>query len=244
VSTDTSIRRLRIPVHHVDGVWECSFGGQVPVKNGTRAELLVAQSAIEDRSFLEHMMRKDRHKVLDEGTQLLVALTVKLSSPPCDDIGALAIPQGQYGQQIAIETIKNWSPELFCFVPISIGAPDEKQTRLFNTDSGGLWLVTRGLDAVGLASTTIVLPDKVSQTPVRSLNHAFTKLSEAFETWRISHTGNVYSRVLYQESNGRWYALEFLRAAALDRTEMEIANDLWRRFMQTMSPSRRQPRRR
>ena len=43
-------------------------------------------------------------------------------------------------------------------------------------------------------STTIKLPNEVSTDPVASLNHAFTKFSEVYELWRISRTGNLYTR--------------------------------------------------
>jgi hypothetical protein len=94
-----------------------------------------------------------------------------------------------------------------------------------------LWLLTKGANAVGLTSTTIKLSNEVSRHPVASLNHAFTKLSEIYEPWRISHTGNVYTRVLYKEKNGKWYPLDLLRNAALDRKEQEIAQALWFAFL-------------
>jgi hypothetical protein len=72
---------------------------------------------------------------------------------------------------------------------------------------------------------------------VASLNHAFTKLSETYETWRISHTGNVYSRVLYQERNGHWYPLDLLRNETLDKKEQQIAHELWQTFMSKMTGS-------
>lgn len=73
--------------------------------------------------------------------------------------------------------------------------------------------------------------------PVSSLNHAFTKLSEVFEPWRISHPGNVYQRFLYKENDSRWCPLELLRDAALAKKEQEIACQLWQDFMKRVSPS-------
>jgi hypothetical protein len=65
--------RLRIPVRWVDGAWECEFGRQVPVKLDAEAELVVSRVSIPDRTFLEMMEREGRHKVLDQGAQLLLA---------------------------------------------------------------------------------------------------------------------------------------------------------------------------
>ena len=95
--------------------------------------------------------------------------------------------------------------------------------------------MTEGPKAVGLQSTRISLPEVVSDKPVNSLNHAFTKLSETYEPWRISHTGNVYQRFLYKEKDGRWYPLELLRNAALAKKEQEIAYQLWQDFMERMA---------
>jgi hypothetical protein len=72
MSRTHSTRCLRIPVQFVDGVWECTWGGIVPVKIGTEAELFVERTAIADKAFLEMINRKGRHKVVDEGTTLLV----------------------------------------------------------------------------------------------------------------------------------------------------------------------------
>ncbi len=43
------------------------------------------------------------------------------------------------------------------------------------------------------------------------MNIALTRLSEQYEPWRKAHTGNVYDRVIYKESNGRWYPLNVMR---------------------------------
>ena len=73
-----STRRLRIPVRFVDSRWECTWGGVLPVKIGTEAELFVERSAIADKAFLETIERKGRHKVLGEGTTLLAATVGKI----------------------------------------------------------------------------------------------------------------------------------------------------------------------
>ena len=83
-------------------------------------------------------------------------------------------------------------------------------------------------------STTVLLPAAITDKPVQSLNHAYTKLSETFETGRISHTGNIYTRVLYRERNLKWYPLDVLRNKALAKQEHEIANSLWEGFMAKM----------
>jgi hypothetical protein len=230
-----STRSLRIPVRFVDGILECALGGVVPVRNYTEAELVVERGSISDKTFLETMERKGRHKVLDEGTPLLVCLTTKPESTPSDELRPLLKSYGSFRGAIATTYLDYWNPGTIAFVEVKLAGPDDKQARLFETNRGGLWLMTEGVEAVGLASTTVLLPSAISAKPVASLNHAYTKLSETFETWRISHTGNIYTRVLYQERSGTWYPLDLLRNKALEKQEHEIARNLWERFMAKMS---------
>jgi hypothetical protein len=230
-----STRRLRIPVRFVDSLWECSLGGAVPVKEATEAELVVDRNSIWDRAFLELMERKARHKVLEEGTPLLVSLTVKHESPPPEKLKPLLKRYDDLPGRIGSEFLNTWSPGTLSFVEVNLAGPDRNQARLFDTDRGGLWLITQGVEAIGLASTTVRLPKEISADPVVSLNHAYTKLSEVFETSRISHTGNIYTRVLYQERNGKWYPLDLLRNKALDKQGLEIAKGLWEAFMANMT---------
>jgi hypothetical protein len=230
-------RRLRIPVRFVDGMWECSLGGQVPVKEDTEADLVVERNSISDKAFLEMMERKACHKVLQEGTPLFVSLTVKPENPPPENLKPFLKRYEELGGAIATEFLATGSPDTLSFVEVTLAGPDDRQARLFGTNRGGLWLMTQGLEAIGLASTTVRLPKEISTDPVTSLNHAYTKLSEIFENWRISHTGNIYNRVLYRESNGKWYPLDLLRNKALDKQEQEIAKGLWDAFMAKMTLS-------
>jgi hypothetical protein len=233
-----STRRLHIPVRFVDGIWECALGGAIPVRNDTEAELVVQRAAISDKAFLETMERKGRHKVLDEGTTLLVCLTIKPESPAPAALRPLLKPYDNFRGAIGTTYLDYWNPNSIAFVEVKLGGPDNKQARLFDTNRGGLWLLTEGVEAAGLASTSVLLPSAISAKPVASLNHAYTKLSETFETWRISHTGNIYTRVLYQERNGTWYPLDILRNKALEKQEQEIARTLWNGFMASMSMQR------
>ena len=52
-------------------------------------------------------------------------------------------------------------------------------------------------------------------------------LSEQHETHRISHTGNAYERVFYEESSGEWFPLAQLRDGVRDRAERLIVANAW-----------------
>jgi hypothetical protein len=229
-------RRLHVPVRFVDGIWECAFGGALPVKNDAEAELLVSPTSISDKTFLEAMERKEAHKVLNEGTALYVCLTIKPDSPPAPTLEPFLEFENKISGGIDTTHLSRWNSGKLAFVEVTLGCPTTKQAEFFGTIEGGLWLMTRGVEAVGVRSTTVVLPEKISEEPIVSLNHAYTVLSEAFEDWRKSHTGNIYERVFYRERNDRWYALDTLRNRALHKQEQDIARELWEGLMARMTP--------
>jgi hypothetical protein len=233
-----SDRLVKIPVRYVDERWECEYGGIVPVEQGTEAELVINSRSITDQAFLESMSAQSSIRVLDEGVTLLACLATKDQSKLTDDLKKHLIPWRTRLHEIATEHIENWnSDDDLSLVEVSIGDPTDQQAKKFKTTTGGLWLLTEGSKAIGLQSTRIRLPDNVSDQPIISLNHAFTKLSETYEPWRISHTGNVYRRFLYREKDERWYPLELLRNATLAEKEQEIAYQLWQDFVKRVSAS-------
>jgi hypothetical protein len=230
-----SARRLRIPAQFIDGAWECRFGGQIPVKPGTHAEIIVDRASVSDAAFLKTLEAKDLHKVLDEGAILLIGLTVKPGNPPQDKLKHLLRSYNDLRMELGTTILDSEYSYDPYFVETRLAGPNDRQAQLLRTRRGGLWLMTEGIEATGLASTTIKLPSEILADPVASVNHAYTKLSEIFETWRISHTGNIYKRVLYREQNGKWYPLEVLRNRALQKAEHLIAQALWSEFMAKMT---------
>lgn len=234
MKNSTNGSTLRIPVRFVDGKMEYEFGGPVPLREGTQAELVLGANSITDEAFLRAMELPGQHRVLPEGAKLLIGLNVmdrkifagfeSVFRNIADMIGKIVFAAGDVA-----------SSSLTSLVEIALSKPTEKQQRLYGSEDGGLWLSTKGIRATGLLSSTIKLPDGISEEPATSLNHALTILSEKFEPWRISHTGNVYQQVFYQEGNGKWYALDYLRNEKLAKAEMQIANHLWSKFLAEMT---------
>lgn len=233
----TSGKLLRIPIRHVENQWECEYGGIVPVAPDAKGDLLINSRSIIDKSFLHRMTAKSSMKVLDQGTTLLAYVATKDKAKLTEEQKTYLISWKSKKHEIATEHIDNWNSGDLSLVAVFIEGPTDRQGRKFETIEGGLWLLTEGPRAVGLQSTQIRLPEIVSKDPVSSLNHAFTKLSETYEPWRISHTGNVYQRFLYKEKDDKWYPIEFLRNAALAKKEQEIAYQLWQDFMKRVSAS-------
>lgn len=236
--TLTTSRRIRLPLHFIEGRWSLEFGGEVPVKEGSRAELAIAESCISDPEFIARFRQKAHLPILPEGTTLWACLNVKgkPSLPP----GANAVLKRfeAVRHKLALDLPENRSSAPYSFVEVSFGPPNSRQLQLPALRAGGLWLTIEGNEPVGLTSSSIHLPDFIGAETCISLNHAFTRLSEVFEPWRLAHTGSVYDRFLYQEKDGKWYPLRLLRDAAQAKQEQAIAHDLWLRFLARMTPGR------
>lgn len=216
---------VRVPVRMVNGQWEFFYGGNVPVREGTFGELLIQKERITDPKFLRALRKRSEHLLLDEGTALMVALSARDQSKLDERYKALL-------QEISPEHLSNeyyWTsrPAGTRFVSVVIGPPLEGFPGYRRQQPGGVWLQLEGAQPKGLLVSSVELPEAVSEEPCQSLNHAFTLLSEVFEPWRQSHTGNVYQRMLYQESNGKWYPLERLRRAAEATEEHALIKQRW-----------------
>lgn len=235
MTTKAGARPLRIPIRLVDGQWECALGGALPVKPGTEAELVVDRSAISDEKFLKALDSPVKHRVLGEDTKFLICLTIKPEARPKGELASLLKPYKPMRDVIASEHLENWNAATLCFFEVALSKPDPQQARRLGSEAGGLWLITQGLKTTAIESTTVLLPKPVSERPARSLNHALTILSETYETWRMSHTGNVYARVLYRAKDGRWYPLDILRDATLRDQQTAIEGELWDEFLRKMT---------
>jgi len=222
---------IRIPVKLVDGQWEFFYGGAVPVRNGAIGDLIVDRDAVEDKEFLARLKRNSDHKILNEGTELMVALTIRpqVALDPGYKKLLVSMTANDLGDYSVIR-----SPETQ-FLRIWIGPALIKQRTLFQDEVGGVWLRIQGTQPKSIFSSSVILPDGLSTAPLDSLNHAFTRLSEIYEPWRKSHTGNIYERILYREKNLKWYPLDVLRNAAIAEDEHQLIRDQWAQISKTLS---------
>lgn len=235
-------RRIRVPVRCVDGTWEFSLGGRVPVEHGTLGELVIDAASVTDPAFLHAMDGTVKHRVIGEGATFLVALTIKPEAPPSAELAPFLRSFREVAPKMATRLLEPYNPVTQYFVEVALTKPSKHQLKKYNNSEGGLWLVTQGLKTTAIESSRVNLPLPVSKKPATSLNHALTILSETYERWRISHTGNVYTRVLYQARDGRWYPLDVLRTLTLENQEQAIAGHLWEEFMKKMTALRDAPK--
>jgi len=82
-----------------------------------------------------------------------------------------------------------------------------------------LWLHVRGDQEAKLSPCLCTIP--AVERKAESLNHAFTIISEAYETKRRSHSGNVFDRAYAQDDSGKWKSLDELRQHAIKKNVIE-----------------------
>lgn len=221
---------IRIPVKFVQGKWEYFYGGSVPVKEGAVADLIVQKHSIADDKFLAKLRQRTEHRFFGEGTRLRAALTVR--QPPEDELLKNSLIKMEF-KELSPSFHSSPRPECTRFVEVVIGPPSRDFARRRKCAEGGVWLQLQGTQPKGIVTSSVWVPkcvtDKlsISYAPLDSLNVAFTRLSEVFEPWRQSHTGNVYTRFVFQGKNGTWYPLEALRGIAEAEAEDELLRNQW-----------------
>jgi hypothetical protein len=209
--------KVTLPVKRVGERWEFFYGGDIPVREGTLGELTLSAEQITDDSFKHRVTQEAVVRILDEGTELRVALS---------DRGTFGGLQGDWPTPRPFAV----PPGTTRFERIWLGPVKRKEGTLpleEEMERGGLWLKLKGMERCELHGSTIQMPSGFAAPFAQSLNHALTLLSEKYETHRISHTGNVYARVFYQEPSGSWYPLDDLRQGVLADAERELLKSTW-----------------
>ncbi|WP_371364910.1 hypothetical protein ACA097_17770 [Pseudomonas sp. QL9] len=212
-------RRISLPLKRVNGQWEFLYGGDVPLRDGAIADLVVDIDSIQDRDFRELISQELSVKVLPLGAPLLVALSDR----------AHALQQAELAEMPNIP-LQYWPPGCSRFVTVHIGPKSKRQSDLFAEDEGGLWLYQVGLDRCELECSPIQMPEGFPQKVAQSPNHAVTMLSEQYESHRLSHTGNAYTQCFYQEIDGKWLPLSVLRDGVFKRAERSLIDQAWRQL--------------
>ncbi len=216
--------KVTVPVKRVGERWEFFYGGDVPVREGTLGELTLCANQISDERFRQRVSQEFVVKILQEGAPLLFALSdrsrggARIGTWP--DIDQSSVPAG---------TTR--------FERVTLGPckPKSVQPELDGIrETGGLWLKLKGLERSELTGSTVIMPQGFEPAVATSLNHALTLLSQVHETHRISNTGNVYTRVFYQEKNNRWYSLNDLRTGVQAEGERLLLGDLWNQVEQSL----------
>lgn len=216
--------KVTVPVKRVGERWEFFYGGDVPVKEGTLGELMLSADRITDERFRQRVTQELTVRILEEGTELLVALS---------DREANGHQAGNWPEPRPLKV----PPGTTRFARVWLGPVRQKADAPApnpRPEPGGLWLKLKGLERCELHGSTVRMPPGFDPPMAISLNHAFTMLSQAYEKHRISNTGNVYTRFFYQDRDRRWYPLDDLRTGVQAEGERQLLNGLWAQVEQTL----------
>ncbi len=216
---DNWTEKVTLPIKRVGSAWEFYFGGEVPVREGARGELTLNARDITDEKFKQRVTQEVVVRILSEGTELCVALSDRSEDArrfgQWPAVPPAALPPGT----TRIERVR--------LGPVKKKKADQQLELEDVSAQGGLWLKVKGLERCELQGSTVLMPTGFDPATAVSLNHAFTLLSERYEKHRLSHTGNVYERIFYQEADGRWYPLDDLRQGVLVDAECKLLAAAW-----------------
>jgi hypothetical protein len=188
-------KRLRIGVLF-DGASFLLLDGQPLPKlaKGSIAELVVAPESIEDASIRASLTGQKSIHFLAEGSLILFGVSPTM-----------------IGDKEAAGLVRPEHPRIlseYLFVEVKLNAD--------------LWLQVRGDQEAGLSRCLCTIT--ALGRPAESLNHAFTLISEAYETKRRSHSGNVFERGYVMSKSG-WRNLDGLRLDAIARSQSGADNE-------------------
>lgn len=159
------------------------------------AEIVLAPECVEDEAVRADLMRQKSTPFLKEEAIVLIGVSPSMIEGHS--------PKGL----IAAHAVPILSPYLFVEVKL-------------NAD---LWLQVRGDQEARLSNIACTIPSLNREA--KSLNHAFMLISEAFETKRRSHSGNVFERAYAQDERGSWKSLDELRLLAIQRLVQEETSE-------------------
>lgn len=180
------ISTVHIPVVWKDGQWVYVDGAMPAFAEGAVGELRVRVNDMADGRDADRFSHEETVPFVEEGTLLLACMTLK---------GEL--PKEAYEFPEDMRPLKSVGYSHY-FIPFTLEEPLE--LRLRGTKPAQLMPCKCRIPALG--------PEVIAD----SVNQAYTRISERFEPWRKSHTGDVFQRVyLAEPSNGFLVPLHSLR---------------------------------
>lgn len=187
---DKFAKTVRIPVRVSKGNVTFFYGGSLPImEDNIIGDLVVPAYAIKDPEILKKLSQETIKNVLPSGTILLVEFHPK-------DFDNLDANTEHHFRETFRRYLQKDSENAFFQIRGGYSEVILKEP---------LRVFTRGTKFPVLAPCICDIP--FLKIEARSLNHAYTLMSQVFEPSRMTHTGNVFKRVYFKDSDGRWYPL-------------------------------------
>jgi hypothetical protein len=180
---DKSKRTARISVRAVgDKLLMFDHEALPKIKEDAIGILTLPAASIVDEKKREELEAESVIELLPKGTGVLVGLSLEMMPVPL---------RREFPSSSDLKIPVGG----YCFAEVHLSEP--------------LMLRLRGDKDPCLEDCRCFIP--ILNAEARSLNHAFTLLSVKYETKRISHTGNVFTRTFLQTNEGRWRSLNEAR---------------------------------
>ena len=181
-------KHLRIGVRFDGTRFVLQNGSPLPaLAKDSVAELVLVPDCIQDENVRASFTGEKSVLLLKEGSFVMVGVSPTMIESPSPEGLLLA-------SNIPIIST-------YLFVEVRLGAD--------------LWLQVRGDQEARLSPCLCTIP--ALRQEAESLNHAFTLISGAYETKRLSHSGNVFERAHTHVGSGKWKSLDELRLDAIQR---------------------------
>ncbi len=189
IGKDRFGKRLRIGVRFDGARFVMLDGRPLPqLVKNSIAELVLAPDSIQDIIARASLAGQRDIPFLKEGSRVLLGVSAAM-------VG------------------NNPPPGLMSLDHPAIPSSDLYVEVMLNDD---LRLRVRGDEEAKLSPCSCTIP--ALKREAESLNHAFTLISEAYETKRLSHSGNVFLRGYIQLKPAGWRNLDDLRLETLQRS--------------------------
>ncbi len=179
-------KNLRIGVSFDGQTFKLLNGSVLPkLVTGSFAELVISPDAISEPSERATFLHEKTAMLLKSGDSVMVGVSPNMMA----DRYETGI--------ISAEQLEVASP--YCFLEVQL--------------EQDLLLRIRGDQESRLSPCACII--SATEARAESLNHAFTLISQLYETKRRSHSGNVFERAYARAQSERWCSLAELRSKAI-----------------------------
>jgi hypothetical protein len=180
-------KNLRIGVRFNGDEFVLLNGSPLPkLRTNAVGELVLQPDVIEDWADRERLTRDDVVRMLERGSRIFLGVSPHLVGDPSAE-GLLREPE-----QMKLKT-EYWIVEVRLEQDLRIRIRGDQEARL--------------------EKCKCLIP--ALKREASSVNHAFTLASEAYETERLSHTGNVFERAYTQVEPAGWRTLDEIRVSVI-----------------------------
>ena len=180
-------KRLRIAVRFNGTQFALLDGSALPaIAKDAVCELVLRPELLQNPADRDRLARDEVFPILSQGSTVLLGVSPHSVGDP-KALGLICNPQ-----EIGVQT-EYWLVE--------VRLKQDLKIRI------------RGDQEAKLEPCSCLIPSL--EREATSVNHAFTLISEAYETERLSHTGNVFERAYTPVGPKRWQTLDDLRINAI-----------------------------